>query len=270
MRSPKIESARSSISLDVCSFFIFQEIRLINYNQQAIELSLILSSPPWQYVADEDFKTSIELLECMFNELNSRPGRVKVLNSSGNNIQRLSYPQRPAKKKGKKNSSGDRTNDHRERACILRVHPKSRPMRSSRVRSRGGRYEEKEERKIGAKATVASTSCATRRGSYAAPPPCNWGPTNPTECWRRWGSPYVRPWKRPGSAHPASGLEPPIVSVDYPSIRIIREEDNVEKISLREEHSFVLVEGADPSQLSSVEKRKTKNIPRGRWKWTWH
>lgn len=89
---------------------------------------------------EEIFKTSTELLECMFNALNNRSGRVKVLNSSGNNIHRLFYSQGTTKKK-----AAPRTNDDRERACILRVHPKSRPMRSSRVRSRGGRYEKKED-----------------------------------------------------------------------------------------------------------------------------
>lgn len=108
-------------------------------------------------------------------------------------------------KKKKRENSSDRTNDYRACACILRVHPKSRPMASSRTRNRGGRFKEKakkkrEEERIGAKATVTSTSCATRRGSYGTPR--NWGPAVPTV--RRWGRPYVRPWERPGPAHPAS------------------------------------------------------------------
>lgn len=97
-------------------------------------------------------------------------------------------------------------------------------MRGSRVRSRGGRYEKKEDQW---ESNVASTSCATR-GSCAAAPPCNWGPTIPTGSWR-WGPPYVRPWNRPGPVHPASGLAP---IVSDPSIRIIREEDNFGKESL--------------------------------------
>jgi len=127
------------------------------------------------------------------------------------------------------------------------------------MRNGGGRRSEKEER-IGAKATVASTSCATRRGSYAAN-------RRVIEVLRSLrgaavGAALCKALEAARSS--PSSIRTARVSVDYRRIRIIRKRSILEEAPSEEKN--ICSGKRAPTLKSTTERKKTTKRTRNKGK----